>query len=59
MAPTFANTAEQRWRFRTMADYAGDLRRLCDKCVHNFGVCPPCDDCDGQESFEAEGQDDE
>lgn len=37
-----------------MTDYAGDLRRLCDKCVHNFGVCPPCEDCDGQEYFEAE-----
>lgn len=36
-----------------MTDYAGDLRRLCDKCVHNFGVCPPCEACDGQEYFEA------
>lgn len=39
-----------------MTDYAGDLRRLCDKCAHNFGVCPPCEDCDGQEYFEAGGR---
>ena len=44
-----------------MTDYAGDLRRLCDKCVHlkplrdmTLTEYLMCEVCDGQEYFEAE-----
>lgn len=49
-----------------MTDYAGDERRLCDKCVHlkplrdmTLTEYLMCEVCDGQEYFEADVQDDE
>lgn len=46
-----------------MTDYAGDLRRLCDKCVHlkplrdmTLTEYLMCEACDGQEYFETGGR---